>query len=487
MGKFKRLVLQSIFFAQVLLITACASMQQPSGGPKDTQPPKIVKTTPKNLSTQFSSKTIEIEFDEFVKLSNEFTEISISPATEKMPIFKAKKELLEIKFDEALDSNTTYTINFGKAVADVNESNVLKNYSYVFSTGDKIDSLSISGRVRNSLTKDSLLDATVFILPVKQDTLFGKKRASIFTSTDSAGNFTLQNLREGDYLIYALKEESPDRIYNSPNEEIGFLSDTIRLNKNLSGLEISVFKQLPEIFAVKEQKIEADGRIVLIFNKPLPDVSLNILAPANLVNTKKTVELNSIKDSAFLWLPDLTFDSLKVSVSSNSKPVDTIQINRTKRDAYNRAVSVYDNLTTGTLKPGTNPIITLSSPIAAYDISKFTVLEDSVATSGLQVIRDTASTRKYQVKYAWKPKREYILKLAASAFTDVYGNKSKAYNKEFTLDSEENYGSIAIAVTVPDTSKSYLMEWLNNEGKILRTDIINKNTTINYIRYHTAK
>src|SRR5687767_1268713 len=240
MGKFQRVEFQSILLALILTLTACASMQQPSGGPKDTQPPKIVKTTPKNLSTQFKSKTIEIEFDEFVKLTNEFTEISISPATEKMPIFKAKKELLEIKFDEALDSNTTYTINFGKAVVDVNEGNILKNYSYVFSTGNKIDSLSISGRVKNSLSKDSLGDATVFILPVKQDTLFGKKRASIFTSTDSAGNFTLQNLRENDYFIYALKEESADRVYNSPDEEIGFIADTIHLDKNLSGLVLNV-------------------------------------------------------------------------------------------------------------------------------------------------------------------------------------------------------------------------------------------------------
>lgn len=487
MREFKKYRFELILLGLLILITGCASMQQPSGGPKDTQAPKVVKSTPKNLTTRFSSKAVEIQFDEFVKLSNEFTEISISPAMEKMPIFKAKKQILNIKFEQPLDSNTTYTINFGKAIADVNESNILKNYSYVFSTGDLIDSLSISGTVKSSLTKDSLKDATVFILPVKQDSLFGKKRASIFTSTDSAGHFTLQNLREDDYLLYALKEESADRIYNSPNEEIGFLPDTIHLNKNVSGLAINVFKQLPETFTVNERKIENDGRIVLSFNKPLSNASLNILSPAALINIKKTVEITSGKDSALLWIPELTFDSLRVSISENNKPVDTVQIARSKRDTYNRAVIITDNISSGKLKPATNAVFTLSSPTSTFDASKITLLEDSVAVTGLQIIKDSLSTRKYLLKYPWKAKRSYILKFSENAFTDIYGNKSKIYNRAFTLDSEENYGSIALIVTVPDTGKNYLIEWLSSENKVLRADKLSKDSTINYIRYPTAK
>ena len=487
MAKFATYKFEVLIFVSFLLLIGCASIQQPTGGPKDTKPPKVVKETPKNLTTKFSAKTIQIEFDEFIKLNNEFTEVSISPAMDKMPTLKARKEMLEIKFDQALDSNTTYTINFGKAIVDVNEGNVIKNYSYVFSTGNVIDSLSISGTVRSSTTKDSLLDATVFIIPVKQDSIFGKKRANIFTSTDSAGKFTLRNLREDDYLLYALKEESIDRIYNGAKEEIGFNSDTIHLSKNISDLQLNVFQQLPEIFAVTERKIENTGRIVLSFNKPLTDASVSILSPAALVKANKTVEITAGKDSALLWLPDLTFDSIKVAVTRANKPVDTVQITRSKRDTYNRAVTVTDDLTSGKLKPGTDPLITLSSPIASVQNGSIQLLADSVAVSGIQVIKDTTSTRQYRIKYAWRANREYILKLGENAFTDVFGNKSKASSKTFSLDSEENYGTIALNVSVPDTGKTYIIEWLNSQDVVLRSDVISKDTTINYVRYPTAK
>ena len=467
-------------------IYGCASIQQPTGGPKDKQAPKVVKATPKNLSTNFAAKKIQIEFDEFVKLTNEFSEISISPAVERMPIFKARKEILDITFEQPLDSNTTYTINFGKAVVDVNESNVLPNFTYVFSTGNLIDSLTISGTVKSSLTKEAVKDATVFILPVKRDSIFGKGKPNIFTSTDSAGRFTLQNLREDDYLLYALKEEAADRIYNSPAEEIAFLMDTIHLDKNVSGLELSLFKQVPDNFAIKERKIENDGRIVFAFNKPILDGSLTVLYPPAL-NAKKAVEISAQKDSALLWLPDMTFDSLQVSISERSKPIDTVQLSRSKRDTYTKPTGITDNLGSGNLKPGTDPLVTLSRPAELFDPSKFVLLEDSVAVTGLQVVKDTSSLRKFRLKYAWKANREYILNLAEGAFTDIFANKSKIYTRTFSLDTEENYGSIALSISVPDTSKNYVVQWLNQEDKVLRSDIVRKDTVLNYIRYPTAK
>ena len=475
-----------ILFGVVLGSFGCASIMQPSGGPKDKQPPKVVKATPKNLSTNFTAKKIQIEFDEFIKLSNEFTEISISPSLEKMPLFKARKEILDISFDQPLDSNTTYTINFGKAVVDVNESNILRNFTYVFSTGDLIDSLSISGTVKSSISKEAVKDATVFILPVKRDSIFGKAKPNIFTSTDSAGRFTLQNLREDDYFLYALKEEAADRVYNSPNEEVAFLMDTIHLEKNVTGLELSLFKQVPETFAIKDRKIENDGRVVIAFNKPLSDPGINILFPTAL-NSKKAVEITTEKDSAVIWLPDMTFDSLQVSITDKNKPLDTVQITRSKRDTYTKPVGVTDNLGSGNLKPGTDPIITLSRPSDQFDIAKFALLEDSVAVSGLQILKDTSSLRKFRLKYTWKPDREYILNLTEGAFTDIFGNKSRVHTRTFSLDTEENYGTIALSISVPDTSKSYLVQWLNQEDKILRSDIVRKDTTLNYIRYLTAK
>lgn len=471
----------------ILILSSCASVQSPTGGPRDSIAPKVVKETPKNLTRNFAEKEIEIQFDEFIKLTNEFSEISISPALDVMPEFKAKKQNLLIKFSQPLEANTTYTINFGKSITDVNESNILPNYTYVFATGNQIDSLSLSGSVTSSLTKEKLKDVTVFVLPTKQDSLFGKKRASFFTTTDTSGNFILKNLREDTYRVYALNEQGGgDRIYNGQNEEIGFLDEPIVLNKNTDNIELEVFKAVPRNFSVNERKIEADGRVLITFNKPLLKPSVTIIEPIEL-NTTKTFEITATRDTAVIWLPDLTFDSLKVAISDSGTPQDTITLRRNKRDTYNRAVLVTDNIIGTKLRPRSDVLLRMSSPIATAQEANISLLEDSVAVRYQLIKQATGNNRIYGIKYPWKLNKEYILRFNENAFTDIFGNKSKLYIKRFTLDTEDNYGNISIKATVPDTLASYIVQWMNDKETIYRQDIISKNTTLNYLTYPTAK
>ena len=480
------LIIISLSFL-LLVISSCASVQSPTGGPRDTIPPKMIKETPKNLTKNFTAKEILIQFDEFVNLSNEYTEISISPAPEIPPAYKAKKQILEIKFDKPLEANTTYTINFGKAIADVNESNILKNYTYVFATGNQIDSLSLSGTVTNSLTKKTVKDITVFILPVSQDSLFGKKRASFFTTTDSAGNFSIKNLREDKYNVYALNEQGGgDRIYNGKNEEIGFLDTPILLNRNIDNIKLELFKEVPAAFSVLEQKIETDGRITLTFNKKLLQPSIDIIEPLELDKTK-TIEFNVTRDTAQIWLPEITFDSIKIAVNDAGNRLDTILLRRNKRDNYTRTVLVTDNINGIKLKPKTDVTLKFSSPISSLQDAQATLLEDSVEVKGFQITKKGNSLREYNFAYPWKPEKEYILKLAENTFTDIYGNKSKAYITRFSLDTEENYGNIAVKITIPDTTKNYIVQWMSEAETIYRQDIISKNTTLSYTSYPTAK
>ena len=480
------LIIISVSFL-LLVISSCASVQSPTGGPRDTIPPKMIKETPKNLTKNFTAKEILIQFDEFVNLSNEYTEISISPEPDVPPAYKAKKQILEIKFDKPLEANTTYTINFGKAIADVNESNILKNYTYVFATGNQIDSLSLSGTVTNSLTKQTLKDITVFILPVSQDSLFGKKRASFFTTTDSAGNFSIKNLREDKYSVYALSEQGGgDRIYNGKNEEIGFLDTSILLNRNVDDIKIEVFKEVPATFSVLEQKIGTDGRITLTFNKKLLQPSIDIIEPLELDKTK-TIEFNVTRDTAQIWLPEITFDSIKIAVSDAGNRLDTILLRRSKRDNYTKTVLVTDNINGIKLKPKTDVTLKFSSPISSLQDAQATLLKDSVEVKGFQITKKGNSLREYNFAYPWKPEKEYILKLAENTFTDIYGNKSKAYITRFSLDTEENYGNIAVKITIPDTTKNYIVQWISEAETIYRQDIISKNTTLSYTSYPTAK
>lgn len=471
----------------ILYISSCASVQAPTGGPRDSIPPKVLKEFPKNLSKNFTAKTIEIEFDEFIKLSNEFTEISITPTLEIPPIYRAKKENLEIKFDKPLEPNTTYTINFGQAIADVNETNILKNYTYVFATGDEIDSLSLSGQVTSALTKEKLKDVTVFILPVSQDSLFGKKRASFFTTTDTAGNFQLNNLRENNYRIYALDEQgSGDRIYNSQNEQIGFIDTPIVLNKNISNIRLQVFKAVPQTFQVLDRKIEPDGRILLAFNKPVLTPSVRIMDSPDL-DANKSIEFTGKRDTAFIWQQEIAFDSLKLEVSDAGTPIDTVLLRRNKRDTYTRSVSISDNISGIKLKPRTDVAITLSAPISAAQQSLLTILEDSVQVRSFQLVKSVSSTRSYLIKYPWRTGKEYTLKFAENVFTDIYGNKSKVFTRKFSLDTDENYGNIELKVTVPDTASTYIIQWMGEKENIYRENSINKNTTLSYTTYPTGK
>jgi hypothetical protein len=462
-------------------------VQSPTGGPKDTIQPVIVKEMPKNLSRNFNVQKIEIEFNEFIKLSNEFTEISVSPSMDIPPVYKAKKEKLSINFEEALLQNTTYTINFGKAILDVNEGNVLKNYSYVFSTGNEIDSLSISGRVINSLTKQKIKDVTVFILPSSQDSLFGKKKPNFFTTTDTAGNFKLSNLREDNYKIYALNEQGGgDRIYNGKLEEIAFLKNPIKLNKDTNNIILSLFKETPAKFDVIDRKIENDGRISLIFNKAITDPSVDILEPIAL-NSLKTVEFSNNRDSARIWLPELTFDSIKVAVYSAKIALDTVILRRNKKDTYTEILGIADNINNGKLKPGAELNIRFSTPIKSVNEKLISVLEDSILVKNYSILENKNLQKTYTLKYPWKLNKQYVLKVDNNAFEDISGNKSKLYNRKFELDIEDNYGSISMKITVPDTSKSYVVQWLTEDYKLLKEDNLNKNQTLNYTRYPTGK
>ena len=471
----------------ILTIWSCASIQQPTGGPKDTTPPKILKESPKNFTLNFNSPQINIELDEYFKLNNTAKEISISPDVDKQPDYKIKKKVLNIKLKDSLEANTTYTINFGNAIADYNEGNVLKNYLYVFSTGNKIDSLTISGTVVNSITKEPQLDATVFLLPANQDTLFGKKKAHIYTNTDSAGNFKLKYLKENTYKIYAVFEkDGGDKIYNSANEEVAFSSEPILLKKDTSGIQLQLFKEDAINFRILDRKIENTGRIVYLFNQKLAKPSIKILSPAEL-NTNRTIEFSKEGDTAVLWAKDMKFDSIQVAILNNNIPLDTTVIRRSKRDDYNQTIGVSDNIPSGRIKPGTDLRLTFSAPINSIDTKLITLLQDSVPVKGFRLERDTSSSRKYLFKYSWKRDKTYDLSIADNAVKGLYGGLNKLYSKKFTRDEEENYGNLSIKFTVPDTTKSYVVELLNESDEVIKRSTINKNTELAYAMYSIGK
>lgn len=457
----------ALFLGILLFNTHCASIQQPMGGPKDSIPPKILKETPPNLSRNFKGTEIVIQFDEFVKLQNELKEISLTPDMDRTPIYKVKKKNLVITLPDTLEEKTTYTINFGKAIGDFNEGNPLLNYSYVFATGNEIDSLNISGKVTNALTLEDEKETIVMLIPISQDSIFGKKKANIFTLTDSSGTFKLKNLKEDTYRIYALKEKNNDRIFNSDEEEIGFITDSFHLNRDTNNVKLAISKPVVKDFRLIDRKIQKNGTINFIFNKPLNNPSINVLVPENL-NENKLINYSLKNDSASLWLSDMAFDSLKVELVENKTPLDTVVIRRSKNEKYDRDLIITDNLNSQKVNKITHIILNSTAPIKSANKANIVLTEDSIPKTNFQLFPDSTNNQKYIIRYAWRAKRNYELELKDEAFLGFFGEKSKIVKRKFTLDETENFGDIILKVNTPDTiGNQYLVQITNDKKDII--------------------
>ena len=476
-----------LFTAIVLLVFGCASQQLPHGGPRDVTPPRLLKATPSNMSRHFSAKVIKLDFDEYFKLNNQYTEINMSPALDKQPEYKIKDKSLVITFKDSLQKNTTYVINFGKAIQDVNESNTLKNFTYVFSTGEHIDSLSISGNVTNSLTQKREKDVTVMLFPIEKDSLyFGKKRPTIFASTDTAGNFSLNNLHDGTYTIYALKEVNANRIYDNDNELIGFLKKPIHLYTDTSDIQLTMFKQNPDKFRIAEKKFDPDGKYFMVFNKQLTNPSLKVIYPPA-YNDLKIVEFSKTNDTAKLYMKNMDFDSLRVAILDNGKPIDSISIMKGKKESFKKDFSFLLNTSSANkLKPFDNLLITSGAPIENIDESLISLTEDSTAVT-YNLVRDSLNQRKFILKYHWKQDSKYQIIFDAGAFTSIYGQKNIRFVKSFSADKLENYSTLTLHITVPDTSKQYVVQFYQDPKNILSSKILTKNGDVVYKNFLTGK
>ncbi|HWD90302.1 MAG TPA: Ig-like domain-containing protein [Mucilaginibacter sp.] len=478
-----------LVFASILFfILSCASIQKPQGGPRDRTPPKLLKATPPNMTRNFNAKQIRLDFDEFFTLKNQAAEISVSPAQEKTPNIYYRKKTIIVDFKDTLQKNTTYVINFGKSIADVNEGNILNNFTYVFSTGPHIDSLSVSGTVMNSLTGEKVKDATVMLMTPKEDTArFGKKRPSIFATTDSAGNFSLNNLHTGAYYIYGLKETAPNRIYDNDAELIAFLKKPIHLRKDTANVQLSLFKQEPEKLKPLDHRFDVDGHMFFTFNKPLENPSVKIVYPPAL-DRDKLVDFNKTRDTANIYMRNMDFDSIRVSFLQNGKPFDTLALHKLRHETYTRNITLQYNTTTDNkLKPLTDLVISSSIPIQSFDQSLITLNEDSANVSNYTLTQDTGNLKKLVLKYPWKQNARYQLIFNEGALTDIYGDKNKKLPKLFQEDKLDNYGQLTLKLTVPDTSKAYVIEFLNDKKTVVHSDPITKSTTLSYKNYLIGK
>src|SRR6185503_817044 len=196
----KRIFLFFLIILSILKITVlsgCANMIPPTGGPRDSLPPLLIKVTPPDSSRNFSNKTITFTFDEFiedVQQQNPYQNVMISPNPSTPPVFESKLRTLTVKLKDTLEPNTTYHIDFGDVIKDVNERNVLNNFSYIFTTGNTLDTLQLSGNV--VLAETGGVDTTMVVMLFKSgdDSAIVNDRARYITKLDGKGNFHFRYL-----------------------------------------------------------------------------------------------------------------------------------------------------------------------------------------------------------------------------------------------------------------------------------------------------
>ena len=210
----------------LLFFSSCANRGiGPQGGPKDTIPPRMVKEQPLNQSVNFHGKKIEITFNEYLQLDNIQQNLLVSPPQQVSPIVKAIGKKVTVEMQEDLIDSTTYTLDFGNAICDYTEKNPMRGYVFAFSTGDRIDSMEVYGRVANAEDLNPVSGLMVGLQANLHDSAFSTLPFTRVARSDSLGEFGIQNLRNGVYRLYALQDQSRDFLYQ-PGEGLAF-SDSL--------------------------------------------------------------------------------------------------------------------------------------------------------------------------------------------------------------------------------------------------------------------
>jgi hypothetical protein len=236
----------AFFVVYSIVGSGCAQIGAPTGGPKDTIPPVFVGATPPNNSIHFTANKIVLSFDEYVTIDDIQNNLLVSPFPKKTPTINYKLRTVTIQLKDTLQPNTTYAVNFGRGLKDVNEGNVLKNFYYVFSTGNKIDSLKLSGKV--SMAETGKVDSTMIVMLYKNanDSSVQKRKPDYLAKVKSDGTFTFHYLPAGDFRIYALKDEDGSKTYNSDFEAFAFADTDIIVSPTVGRVRLYAYVESKE-------------------------------------------------------------------------------------------------------------------------------------------------------------------------------------------------------------------------------------------------
>lgn len=495
------------------LLGACANMAQgPTGGLRDSLPPVYKTSNPLPNSLNFKGDKVEIEFDEYVQLKDGFEKIVVSPPTKSPFVAKAVGKKVVVEFRDTLMANTTYTVDFSNSIVDNNESNPFNEYFFSFSTGDVLDSLSMSGYLLNA--KDLSPAAGVFVGAYKQhdDSVFVTKAFDRIAKTDENGRFTLRNLEPVPYRVFALNDVNSNYYFDQPGESVAFLDsvftpvmienvrldtiykdsvtiDTIKSVRSVKYLPDSIILQLFEEEIVrqsfKKAEFTSETTVELYFEnyeKQVPEIN-----PVNFVSDNwAVVEPSFTTDTIKIWLRDsnvVKLDTLRFelvyqktdSASNFVEARDTVQLIQNRKKAKRRDDKKQTFLTCSSSKSVevyNLPRIEWSAPVdfVQDSVVKVEVQKDTLWEKvDFRLVADSAvNARSYLLEAEWEVGASYRLHIDSASVTDIYGNCNDKTELKFRIKNKEEYSTLKFKVQ--GVADSAFVELLNAKEQVKRVE-----------------
>lgn len=461
----------------ILVFTQCATPSAPTGGPRDAQPPKLLNTQPPNYTTNFASNKIDFYFDESVSINPNF--VKITPRVEEFKVTH-KKNHISVEIKEDLNPNTTYQINFSNKIVDINEGNALTSLLYVFSTGDKIDSLKISGKAKLADTKEKFPDNAKALLYKKSpypDSLFTSSQPDYFATISPTGDFEINYLRRDTFYLFLLADNNLNYYYDLPTEYVGFKQDIVIPSDSVKPIEIVFF--LPEPGKIKlstTQRKTQNNRVVFELNKELEKhthISFKAKDSTCIIKSQQVGFTNSIE---VYFYPQCKGSQRLYAILNDSSKIDSFTVSVVEQpikpkykfpefiDASKDSSCVILDVLLTEVKP-----------------NSYLLNLDSVATEELVFPITSFTDNRFCFKHPKKtiPKElNLFLKDSMLLFHDKYMNDTSSHKKEYLSTNE--LSTLTLTIESIDTNYSYILYLLNEKKERVSKTYITDNQNIMY-------
>lgn len=447
----------------IAIISSCARVGTPSGGPKDEKPPISIHATPDFESIRFKENKIKIYFDEYIKFKDLNKQLIISPpmkyAPEITPVGTASK-FISIKILDTLKENTTYTFNFGNAVTDNSEGNPLKQFKYLFSTGDYIDSLKISGNTRDAFSPQKEKSVSILMYEIDEqysDSTIYKEKPDYLANTLDSTYFEVTNIKAGNYAIFALKDKSNNMIFNPKEDKIGFLDHNIQIPGD-SIVNIVLSQEIPN-FKI-ENPIEVQKNHIVVGFQGKWNAKINAIREKNGNPISYLIQKDKVSDSIHVWFQDVVTDSLWLDIQQESTEKSyPVRLRSKVKDSLN----IFLN-TKSTLHFRDTINFSSSIPIIKIDSKKFSFIDVDSFPVPFQIIEEY-NKDKFYIDFEKKASTKYHLSILPGAITDFFGNENDSIKSSFSIKKLEDYGDLILSIKSEET-KPIIIELLNEKNEV---------------------